>query len=181
MKKLNNIVSGPLVLSFLIISNALLFWMLSNSIAALSTFAGGMEILDLKPLGYNFDYVNTLLETLGSSGREYYLNVQLPIDFIYPFLFALAGVFFIQYLVQKNGKSNTKLNLLVLLPLLGGLSDYFENFSIIYMLTEFPDITDGMVLTSSFFSILKTIATTLYWCAALFLGVQLLLTRFKKH
>lgn len=180
MKILNKFATGPVVLTALILSNALLFWMMSYSIATLSVYANGIEILDIKPMGYTYHYVYSLFENLGLDGRTYYSEVQLPIDFVYPILFALSGALFIQYLIRKNGKEHTKWVGFVFLPILGGMSDYFENFSIIYMLNEFPLLTDGMIRTSSFFSILKTISTTLYWCVAIFLGLRLLRTNSPK-
>ena len=46
-------------------------------------FSGGMKLLDMMPLGYDMDYINTLFETLGEKGRDIYLYNQIPVDMIY--------------------------------------------------------------------------------------------------
>ena len=50
----------------------------------------GINLFDLSPTGYSFEYAIKLLDTLGSDGRELYLYRQLPLDFIYPGLFAVS-------------------------------------------------------------------------------------------
>ena len=57
--------------------------MLTITIPKVMSFAGGMKLLDMMPLGYNSEYVNSLFNNLGKKGREVYLLNQIPIDMIY--------------------------------------------------------------------------------------------------
>jgi hypothetical protein len=52
-------------------------------------FANGMKLLDMMPAGYDFDYVIKLFNALGENGRKTYLTSLIPVDMIYPLLFAV--------------------------------------------------------------------------------------------
>ena len=59
---------------------------------------------------------------------------QLPIDFIYPGLFAVTYTLMLVWLFGKKIDSKSKVFYLVLIPAAAGLFDYFENIGIILML-----------------------------------------------
>ena len=69
-------------------------------------FSGELKLLDMMPIGYNSEYINSLFETLGENGRRVYLYSQLPVDMIYPFLFGISYCLLIGYLLKKLNKSN---------------------------------------------------------------------------
>ena len=56
-----------------------------------SDFADGLQLLDMMPAGYDLEYVRSLFENLGTEGRAAYLNRQIPLDLVYPFLFGLSN------------------------------------------------------------------------------------------
>ena len=64
--------------------------MVLYTIPQTSAFANGMSILDLKPIGYDLNYVNQLFGRLGEVGWLYYHKTQLAVDFIYPLLFIVC-------------------------------------------------------------------------------------------
>ncbi len=132
-----------------------------------------MKLLDMMPLGYDLDYVNALFETLGQQGRHAYLYIQLPVDMVYPALFGISYCLVLAFFLKKLNKFNSRLFYLCLLPLFAGLADYLENIRIINLLTNYPNLTPGMVTTTSFFSLLKSSITTLYFL--ILIGILILL------
>ena len=81
--------------------------MLIITIPKTMTFSAGMKLLDMMPVGYNPEYIITLLDTLGEKGREVYLYNQIPVDMIYPFLFGISYSLLIAYFLKKINKLNS--------------------------------------------------------------------------
>jgi hypothetical protein len=167
MKKLRVIIDknlqGKKVLMLFILTNLIYAIMLGLTIPIVSGYAAGLKLLDMMPMGYDFDYVNTLFNTLGPKGREMYLYRQLPVDMVYPALFGISYCLLLAFFLKKLNKFNSKLFYLCLLPLFTGLADYMENIGIINLLTTYPNLTSGIVTTTAFFSLFKSSITTLYF------------------
>lgn len=130
--------------------------MLIISIPKVMSFSGGMKLLDMMPTGYNAEYVNSLLNTLGEKGRHAYLYSQMPVDLIYPFFFGIGYCLILAYLLNKLGKLNNYLYYLCLLPLFAGLFDYLENIGIITMLKSYPGNSILLTQITNVFSVLKS-------------------------
>lgn len=159
---LNNL-NGRKIFVFFLLASAVYCTMLFFTIEHLIVLADGYKPLDMLPMGYNQEYVITLLDKLGESGREYYLTKQLPLDFLYPALFAITYSLLFAFLLKKINKLDTKYFYLAYLPIMAGIADYVENLSIIYFLNSYPAITAGSVKMASFFSVVKSAATSLYY------------------
>ena len=132
-------------------------------------FANEMKILDLQPGGYNFEYVTTLFNTLGEEGRYIYLYFQIPVDMVFPLLFAITNCLLIAFFLKKLKLFKTPFIYLCFLPFIGGIADYSENIGIIIMLNQFPDITKFAVKTTSFFSVVKYSFVTISFMVAIIL------------
>ncbi len=126
-------------------------------------FSNGMKLLDMMPLGYNAEYISTLFDTLGEEGRAIYLYNQIPIDMVYPFLFGISSCLVIAYFLRKINKLDTPFFYLCLIPIIAGVSDYFENFGIITMLISFPNLSETSINTTNTFTIIKSMTTSLYF------------------
>ena len=155
--------SGRKVLLLFIFTNIIYAFMLMISIPKVMNFSGGMKFLDMMPLGYNAEYVNSLLNTLGEKGRHIYLYNQIPVDMIYPFFFGISYCLVLAYILNKLGKLNNYLFYLCLLPLFAGLFDYFENFGIITMLKSYPGNSILLSQITNIFSVLKSSFTIIYF------------------
>jgi len=105
----------------------------------------------------------SLLEELGNEGRQFYLSRQLPLDFIYPGLFAVSYTLLLIWLFSKSFKGTSKIFYLAFVPALGGLFDYLENIYIIRMINAFPDLSARLVQTTSTFTMLKSVFTTVFF------------------
>ena len=143
-------------------------------------YANGMKILDLQPTGYSADYAKTLFDNLGTGGRDYYLYRQIPLDMIYPFLFAVTYSLLLTYLFKKSFNPESKLHFLSIIPLFGGLFDYFENIGIIIMLSIYPGFSIHLANITSLFSILKSISTTLFFVLLVVGIVGFIIKKFMK-
>lgn len=174
---INKPVNGKTVLLLLLLTNIVYVYMLFVSIPKVIGFAGGMKIPDMMPIGYEPEYIITLLEKLGDQGRHVYLYQQIPVDLCYPFLFGITYCMVILYLLQKNQKMNGETFYLCLLPLMGGFFDYLENFSIIHMLSSFPGISVSSVKISAFFTVFKSMLSSISFTVIIILLLMLILRK----
>lgn len=159
--------SGKIVLALFVVTNIVYGVILGYSIPLVLSFAPDLILFDMSPSGYSYKQAVHLLESLGEEGRNLYLTVQLPLDFIYPGLFAISYALLLTWLFKKIVTHNSTLFLLVFIPILAGLFDYMENLSIIAMLNGFPDISEGLVKIASVFTIAKSGFTTLFFVVLL--------------
>lgn len=158
----SNHLQGKKVLSFFILSSVIYFMMQIFTIPKLTEFSNGLQIFDMKPNGYSFSYAKELLGNLGKKGRNFYLYRQLPLDLIYPVLFAMSNTLILSFFLKKINRFE-QLFLLVLFPILGGVFDYLENFGIIYMLKSYSNVSEIGVKIISIFTVTKSLFTSLYF------------------
>jgi len=137
--------------------------MLFYSIPIVESFAPDTALFDLSPSGYSYQHAMSLLEELGNDGRQIYLSRQLPLDFIYPGLFAISYTLLLVWLFSKSVSDTSKVFCLAFIPALGGLFDYLENIYIIRMINSFPDLSISLVQVASTFTLLKSIFTTVFF------------------
>jgi len=156
-------INGKKVLFLFIITNLVYALMILVTIPKVMNFSNGMKLLDMLPTGYNAEYVNSLFDTLGEKGREVYLFNQIPIDMIYPFLFGISFCLVLAYFFQKLSKLNGFFLYLCLLPVVAGIFDYFENFGIITMLMNYPELSKLLISTTNIFTIIKSVFTAIYF------------------
>ena len=156
-------INGRKVLLLFILTNIIYVIMLTITIPKVLSFSGGLKLLDMMPAGYNPEYVNTLLYTLGEKGRNAYLFIQLPFDMIYPSLFAISSCLLLAYLLNKLRKLEGALFYLCFIPLLSGVFDYCENIGIISLLNSYPNNSNLLSQTTSVFSVLKSSSTVTYF------------------
>jgi hypothetical protein len=167
VNKLRKIVSenlsGKKVASLFFLTNLVYAFMLFVTIPKTVAYSGGMKLLDMMPQGYDFEYVNELFNKLGEEGREAYLYNQIPVDMIYPFLFGITYSLLIAYFLNKLDKLNTSYFFLCLVPMIAGVADYLENFGIITMLNDYPELSMAQVSTTNIFTLIKSLSTTLFF------------------
>ena len=142
-------------------------------------FSNQMNLLDMMPTGYDVNYVNILLYTLGEEGRNAYLFNQIPVDMIYPFLFGISYCLVFVYFLKKLNRDKGLLFYGCLLPLIAGIADYFENIGIIYLLNSYPNITNFSVSITNFFTVLKSGTTTVFFVLLIIMLLILGVKRLK--
>jgi len=173
---MQRISTGKVVLVFIIPAIIVYFIMLLYTIPQVSTYAPRINLFDLSPTGYSFEYAIKLLDTLGSDGRELYLYRQLPLDFIYPGLFAGSCSLLLSWLFLTTQKTNSKLFYFCYIPVAAGLFDYFENIFIVNILTSYPNVSEASVSFASVMTIVKSVLTASFF-VLLIIGVILNLNK----
>jgi hypothetical protein len=157
--------SGKKILILFILTNVVYALMLTFTIPKTMTYSKGMDLFDMMPMGYDHPYALSLLSTLGEAGRDIYLYNQIPLDLVYPFLFGISYCLIFAFFLNRINKIDSALFYLCLLPLIAGVADYLENAGIISMLVSYPDVSPGLVQTTSTFSVIKSMSTTLFFIA----------------
>lgn len=175
--------TGKKVLLLFVLTNVVYAIMLLVTIPKTTKFSNGMHLLDMMPFGYDSEYINTLLETLGENGRQVYLKYQIPVDMIYPFLFGVSYCLLMGYFLKKLNKLNSVFYYFCFLPVIAGIADYFENFGIITMLNNYPDLTPITMKFTNVFSVIKSMATSVFFVGLiitlLMLGIKTIIERRK--
>jgi len=156
-------IQGKKVLLLFTLTTIVYLTMILITIPKVMAYASGKPLLDIMPLGYDLAYVNALFDALGTKGRAAYLHEQIPLDMIYPSLFAISYCLILSFFLNKLNKLKTTLIVLCLLPFVAGAMDYAENIGIIALLNDYPKISDRTVTITSYFSLLKSMVTTLYF------------------
>ena len=128
---------GKKVLVWFLFSSAVYGAMAIFTLPRLQKLSNGLQLFDVKMDGYTPEYALRLLLALGQEGRHIYLTQQMPLDMLYPFTFAVSNSLIIAWLLHKLNWFESPAFYLVLLPIVGGLLDYFENFTVITMLLQF--------------------------------------------
>ncbi len=171
---LQSYATGKTVLGFLLPAMSVYLVMLLYTIPKVIQYAPTMKLFDMSPAGYSFLYAVDLLDALGVEGRSTYLYQQLPLDFIYPGLFAISSTLLLAWLFSKSINANSKIFYLCFAPVLAGLFDYFENMAIVNMLILYPNITGIHVFTSSSLTVIKS-GLTIVFFVILILGLVFVL------
>ncbi len=172
-------ITGKKVLILFIITNIVYVFMLAVTIPAVMLYSGGMDLLDMMPGGYDTGYLMTLFDKLGEAGRNVYLYKQIPADMIYPLLFAMGYTLLLGYVLNKLGRFEGRLFYLCYVPIFSGLFDYLENIGIIVMLKSYPDISTGLIQTTSIFSVCKSVSTTIFFSTLIVLLIILALNKIR--
>ncbi|WP_111979983.1 hypothetical protein [Algibacillus agarilyticus] len=173
--------SGKIISALFVFTMVVYIAMLSYSIPAVTKFAPEIPLFDLSPSGYAYNYANELLHTLGADGRNLYLSIQLPLDFIYPGLFSVTYSLMLVWLCKKLLIKNTKIYYLALVPFLAGIFDYVENIYIIKMINSFPDLQVSTVKIASLFTVLKSSFTLIFFILLIVGFVMLLKKKLSKN
>lgn len=172
-----NNIEGNKVLFLFILTNLIYGFMLLITIPKVMGFTSEMKIFDFMPMGYEFEYAGLLLEKLGIEGRNAYLYTQLPVDLIYPFLFGITYCLLLAYLLNQLNSLKAESFYLCILPLMAGIFDYLENFSIINLLISYPHLSIPAIQIASFFTVLKSLLSTISFIV---LFVALVMVGYKK-
>jgi len=155
--------TGRLVLSLFIITMCVYAWIVFFSIPSVIEESPETVLFDMSPFGYSLDYARDLLKAIGEEGRHKYLSQQLPIDLIYPGLFAVTYTLMLAWIVSKLSLGSSWLHYALYVPAFAGLFDYIENFGIYLMIVNYPDLNHGVVLFSSIFTISKSVMTIVFY------------------
>ena len=183
MKQLKEVIksniSGKKVLILFVITTIVYLIMLLLTIPRVMEFSNGLKLLDMMPFGYDATYIRTLFDTLGEEGRQRYLYNQIPVDMIYPGLFGITYCLLIAYFLNKINKLKGFFFYLCFIPLIAGFADYLENYGIIYLLNDYPNLSENVMWATNLFSIVKSATTSIFFILIIVLLFLLAIQRFR--
>ena len=155
-KKAPLIISGGLTAVICLVMNLILIPRIESS-------TEGIKCFDMN-FGYSADTARRFLELLSDESRSVYLNIQLPLDFIYPLAYC---TFFILMLLKFAEKRKA----LVALPVLLAVSDYTENICSIIMLKS----AEFSAPLASFASAVTCVKTVLMYITIIIILVSIVI------
>lgn len=154
------------------LTGALYGAMLVLTVPVLMDEAGGLKPFDFRPMGYGYEDVVAYLDALSEEGLAMYLGLQHQLDAIYP---AVLAAMFISGFLSFLGPFLSRAMSVV--AVIGALADYGENLLVTRMLTQ--PLSEDTVATASLLSTIKAGATTLCWCALIFIAVRSVVRRVR--
>ncbi|MEN7982466.1 MAG: hypothetical protein ABFQ65_03380 [Nanoarchaeota archaeon] len=140
---------------FFLILNIIIQIILTSRIAEkFKTFSNGLDALDIK-IGYGVEYAKELLTTTSNEGLQYYLYNFFTLDMFFIVVYSISYALLLSLLFKKAFSPKNKIQKLVILPILGGIIDILENFSIVLMIFILPVFSTKLALLSSILSLFK--------------------------
>ena len=129
--------TGWIMLAFLALM--LLFGMvIVPSIGSkLEAFSGGSGPIDLL-FSYTPEKAYSMIASYGDEGRALYRTFAMTGDVIYPVVYSILFSLLITWLFQRGFASNSKMQMLNVVPLGAWLFDWLENINIVTMLSLYP-------------------------------------------
>lgn len=106
-------------------------------------------------LTFGFSPARTLqmVEDYGDAGRNYYAQIELTVDLIYPIVYALLFAVILTLIYSRLiGGPVRYLNLL---PFIAMFFDYLENITIVSMLKSYPEQSVAMATLCELFKLFK--------------------------
>ena len=155
--------TGKNVAIFFSLNMVFYLTILFYSIPLVGKSAPNMKLFDVSPSGYTQEYAVSLLNAIGPEGRNAYLSLQLPLDFVYPGLFIISYSLMFAWLLKKNFDLQSKVYYALYLPIVAGLFDYLENVFVILMLKTYPNLSSGLVAAASFATLAKSILSSVFF------------------
>lgn len=129
-------------------------------VAELKMHTNGVGILDLERY-YSPQYAYHLLESQGELGRKLYKDLILRLDFLFPLSYTLCWMSIITITYRNWLNKASKWQLVSLIPILAGISDYIENGFILTMLSKFPQKDEILASLANAMTVSKGIFTGL--------------------
>jgi hypothetical protein len=158
--------SGWLVAALLMASGVLWAVMFFGPLAYLAQLAGGAAPFDVRPFGYSFDEARAFLSAIGAQGRYFYGHRELPLDMLYPPLYAVSRGLALWWLTMPGRVREAPLPrrwryALIAVPVVMASLDMIENLCIARMLSAWPALSPGLVQISSLATRAKIVAGAL--------------------
>lgn len=135
---------------------------------------------EVAPLDIRFNYsdeeVLNDFQQLNATGREVYSTVVGRIDMLFPIVYGALFIFLLAYLLRQLF-GNSHWMLLALLPLIGVVFDYFENFGILRLLNKYPELAAADVARAETMTQLKHGFLFLSVAVILLAGITVAITK----
>lgn len=150
---LTKLATGRLVIFFLLL-------VIAVNVFVLPAVYPSFETLDVQP-SYSPEEAYRLLGSYGEEGRQYYVLIELTLDFIYPLLSALMVSTLLIYFFRRVFPLGSFWQKLPLLGPIVMVVDYLENTGIVVMLLSYPRRLDLVAQAANLFTVAKSFLSLL--------------------
>lgn len=127
-------------------------------VSEMKEHTNGIGILDLEKY-YTPQYAYEILDAQGEKGRNFYKNLLIRIDFLFPLAYSICWMSILIILFKKWLPIESKWQKLSLLPIVAGLSDWIENVFILLMLKYYPERYSYLASIANIMTVMKGIFT----------------------
>ncbi len=108
-------------------------------------------------LFYSAEQLYSIAEAYGPQGRDAYIRARFTFDVIWPLVYTFFLLTVISYLGRQVFPADSSWQLANLLPLVGVLFDFLENFSTSLVMWRYPSETAVIAELAGVFTLLKWI------------------------
>lgn len=106
-------------------------------------------------LYYSAEQLYRIAETYGLEGRQAYIRARFTFDVIWPLVYTFFLLTAVSYLGRRAFPMGSSWKLANLLPLVGVLFDFLENFSTSLVMARYPLSTPVIAELAGVFTLLK--------------------------
>lgn len=180
MKKLSNtlyrIANWKILLGLLLIYMVFAGYFLKNAAEKINELAGKkIDVIDLT-VGFNPEKTLQMVADYGDTARVYYAQTELTTDIAYPIIYAFLFSIILS-LLYKN-KAYTPFSTLNILPFFTLIFDCLENFSIVFLLKNYPSQSHSVATFCEVAKLLKWLTLGAILVLTLYGLIRLLLSKF---
>lgn len=164
------------VLGILFVINLALFYIpgFPGSISEITSNSTEAVIPDMM-WGYDADDISVFLTEIGPEGRAAFQRMHLTIDLVFPLIYGLLLCLLIHHYTGQTERPGKYLYLLGISP---ALFDLIENFSLVYITSQYPSPLTDLADIVQIFTYGKFFELIFLICFTIFLGIKL---RLKKN
>ena len=145
---------GWLIIILFLLDGLFMGLILPMTEASMKSNPGSPGPIDLE-FFYTPDKVYEMVASYGEYGRIFYRNVELTVDIIYPIIYTLFFGLFITWLFQRGFATESKLQVLNVVPFGAWLFDLLENLGIVGMLSIYPATPALLAWLTAIFTLIK--------------------------
>ena len=160
---------GRIILVFLALMLLFGMFIVPTIGSKLEASSGGAGPIDLL-FSYTPEKAYSMIESYGDEGRALYRTFAMTGDVIYPVVYSILFSLIITWLFQRGFASNSKIQMLNVVPLGAWLFDWLENINIVTMLSLYPS-------KPAIVAQLASLCTTIKWSFGV-VGITLVLIGF---
>ncbi|MDX1942206.1 MAG: hypothetical protein SFU99_16700 [Saprospiraceae bacterium] len=155
LNKFHQLATARNVIIFLLLDFIMMSLVMPQVARKLQSYASGIKPIDLEIPTYSTDRAYEILSAYNAEALNYYKNIELSVDIIYPIIYGLAFALTIAFLWTRILPNKNWVRWLPLIPLKGMLFDFAENIGIIFIINQLPARANGLTSVTAIFSLLK--------------------------
>lgn len=152
LKKYTN---GRVILVFFALMLVFALFIVPSLAHKLEASSGGSGPIDML-FSYEPEKVYSIIASYGDESRAAYRQFAMSSDVVYPVVYSIFFGLILTWLFQRSFSSDSKLQMLNVVPLGAWLFDWLENINIVTMLSLYPE-------TSPTVAKLASLCTSIKW------------------